>query len=330
MAARTTSSSYRRRFKWFAAAITAVIALYTGGWYYVAGIIDSEASKAIASANLNGVRLDCENSEVRGYPFRLGLNCQTVNLKHSVADISFSAGAFRSAAQVYNPAFLVSELDGTALLEVPGLLPLVFDWQVLRSSVRLATPLPTRISVEGREIAAAFADPARKIDLLRAETLEMHLRPNGPAVEMAASVVRLAVNQALLEGRQIPAVDGGIDLAIDDGVRWATSARQSLRGQTGSLRQSYLALDADSSIRAKGTFGVDYDGLLDADLTVTVRGVVKLAKAAAEAFPESVSEIENFAASLKALGENAELPLRVSKGRITYGFFDLGTVPPLP
>ncbi len=331
MTADTTGAGYSRRFVWLAAAIFGAIALYSAGWFYVAGLIDGEASEAIASANGDGVRLNCENSQIKGYPFRLGLNCDSVAFEHAVEGLAFSAGAFRSAAQVYNPRFLVSELDGKARLEVPGLLPLTFDWDVLRSSVRLAEPIPSRVSVEARRFrAAAVSDSRNAMRLFAAEDMQVHMRPNNETLDLAASFRGFAVDKSLLQGRILPPLEGGIDLALDDGVGWVMSGNRSLRSQAGTLRQLFLSPNKDSAIAATGTFQIDAAGFIDADLAITVRGADALAEVAVTAFPESANEIASFTASLQALGEDAELPLRVVKGKVTYGFVELGSIPPLP
>ncbi|MEX0344584.1 MAG: DUF2125 domain-containing protein [Rhizobiaceae bacterium] len=331
MAEQTTRSPSSRRFAWLAAAIVFAIAAYTGGWYYVASLVDQEASKTIASVNGNGIRFNCDNNRVNGFPFRLGLNCDRVVFEHQVEGLVFTAGAFRSAAQVYNPTFLVSELDGNAKLEIRGFPPLTFDWENLRSSVRLASPLPTRLSLEGRKIGAtANADRPSIRNLFTAKRIEAHMRPNNSALDLAASFADLLIDRSLLEDRILPAISGGLDLAIDEGVRLATTPNKSLRGNSGIIRNAYLSPGDNSVIRASGPFEVDNQGLVNAQIAIKVDGVEKLARIATEAFPESASEIENFAASLKALGDDQELPLHVVKGKISYGFFELGQIPPLP
>lgn len=331
MSVDTTRPRYRRRYIWLIVAVVTAIALYTGGWFYVAGIIDGEASKAIASANRNGVRLNCENSEVRGYPFRLGLNCQSVLFEDAGEGVSFSAGAFRSAAQVYNPTFLVGELDGVARLEAPGLQPLTFDWEVLRSSVRLAEPLPSRVSVEGRKLRASIAGgDVNGGELFAAESLEAHMRPDGAALDLAGSMSGFALDASLTGRRELPVLNGNVDLVLADGVRWAVSADKSLRGHSGTLRQLNLSPGPESSVNASGTFSVDGGGLVDAELAISVRGAEALAQTLFRAFPESEGQIASFAASLNALGDQTKLPLRVVKGEISYGFVELGRIPPLP
>ncbi len=330
MTLETTGSKNRRRFAWLAAAIVAVIILYTGGWYYVAGQVDTQVSNAIASANGDGVRLNCENSQVNGYPFRLGVNCDSILFEQTSEGLSVSAGAFRTAAQVYNPSFLIWEIDGPAHIEAGGLLPLQLNWELLRSSVRLSVPLPTRVSIESRLLKAAIDAGNRQQQLLAVEAVEAHMRPNDAALDLAASIGQLLIDESLLEGEALPPLDAGLDFALDDGVRWAANGAQSLRGQSGTLRRFFLSLKG-GSLDAKGTFSVDAgEGLLDAKLTFSIRNADALSQSLIKTFPSAASQIANFTASLKALGEDAELPLRVVKGKIIYGFIELGEIPPLP
>lgn len=327
----TTNAKYRRRFVWLGTAILVAVAAYSGGWYFAAAKVDAETENAIATASRGGARVNCENRQVGGYPFRLGINCDSVLFEHALEGVSFSAGAFRTAAQIYNPAFLIGELDSPAHLEAAGLLPLELDWELLRSSVRIAQPLPTRISMEARRLSVATGlGGGQKRALFSANTVEAHMRPNDAALDLAARVVGLSIDDNLLQGEALPPVDGGLDLAIDDGVRWAASGSGSLRGQSGVLRQLHLSQGNNGSINARGRFSIDGRGMLDAELTITVSNAKALSQRLIRAFPESAGEITNFAASLEALGEDAELPLRVVDGRIIYGFIELGEIPPLP
>src|SRR5690606_33845423 len=141
--------------------------------------------KVIADAWRDGNRIACENSEVRGFPFRLGLHCDSVLFESAQEGISFAAGAFRSAAQVYQPNFLIGELDGEARLHVSGFAALNLEWERMRASVRLARPLPERISIESHALKA-FSE-AGATSLFNASMSEIHMRPNGQALDLAAT-----------------------------------------------------------------------------------------------------------------------------------------------
>ena len=70
-------------------------------------------------------------------------------------------------------------------------------------------------------------------------------------------------------------------------------------------------------------------GLVDAELSVTVREPQALASILAELMPESRSEIELAMTGLSAMGDTPTLPLRIDGGEVRLGFLSLGSIPPL-
>jgi len=124
MASRQTGGSgYTRRFILLALAIIVVVVGYTYGWHYAADRLVSEANARVAAINANGRRANCENAEARGYPFRIGLFCRSIMYVDAPSGVAVRAGAFRSAAQVYQPQRVVGELDGpvgTAIATLTG------------------------------------------------------------------------------------------------------------------------------------------------------------------------------------------------------------------
>ena len=89
-----------RRIRFLAAGIVLVGLLYTGGWYYVANMLETRVAANIAGLQAKGINAACDNAAASGYPFRLGLNCSKVSWVDQAKNVSVSAGAFRSAAQV--------------------------------------------------------------------------------------------------------------------------------------------------------------------------------------------------------------------------------------
>lgn len=167
--------NYGRRFFWFVVAIVATASLYSAGWFYAADRLVERVEADVAALNRDGRRASCENAAVRGYPFRIGVFCRSVMFEDARGGFAFRARQFRSAAQVYQPMRIIGELDGPATLEAPGLNALDLDWSSLRASVRLASPRPERVSVEGRGLTVRLDEPGDVSPLLaRAETAELH------------------------------------------------------------------------------------------------------------------------------------------------------------
>src|SRR5690606_37441951 len=185
--------------------------------------------------------------------------------------LAFQARALRSAAQVYQPWRIVGELDGPARLEAPGLKALVLDWAGLRASVRLAEPLPERLSVEGREVTASLDEQGEEMTLLaRAASVEAHLRPAGEDLDLALRVGDLRPDAALTHGVALPPLSGLLDASLTGGAL-PGGLEGSLRGRSGTIRGLTLSADGGAGVTVSGPVAVDEAGLVDAELRIVVR-----------------------------------------------------------
>jgi hypothetical protein len=323
----TKKPNYSRRFFWLAVFIVLLFGGYSLGWFWLAGRLEAEAKAGIAAINRDGVEADCANPTARGYPFRIGLFCDSVAFSDSGQGISLSAGSFRSAGQIYDPMRLVAELDGPAMVDSARAGAFALDWQNLRASARLSTPLPQRLSLEGVQLKAATAQGA---PLLAAENFQAHMRPNEQNLDLAGSFSGLALDASLLDGRKIPPLSGQSDITINDGVRLLGERVKDLRGQSGTIRELALSTGQETGVTLSGPFSVDEEGLIDARLNITIRDPRGLSAVLAEAVPEKRDQIEQAFSGLAMLGNAPSLPLRIAKGKATLGFIPLGQIPPLP
>jgi len=325
-ATEASKPNYGRRIIWLTAFVALLFGGYSLGWFYLAGKLEAKAKATLTAMNRDGVVAECTNPVARGYPFRLGLFCDRVAFEDAGRGVSMSAGSFRSAGQIYDPMRLVAEIDGPARVDVPQGQPLALTWDNLRASVRLAQPLPERVSLEGKMLKAATDAGA---PLASAETFEGHMRPNGEDLDLAGSFAGLALDASLVEGRSVPLLSGDTDLTVKNGVALVRQKARSLRGQSGTIRTLDLSTSETAGVSLSGPFSVDKDGLLDAQFKLTVRDPQGLAMALSEAIPEKSEQIQQGFAALAMLGSSPSLPLKISKGRASLGFIKLGNVPPL-
>lgn len=317
---------YSRRIAWLGIGVIILCMVYTAGWFYLAQRIEGETRTALAALQGSDSTAECVNPVARGYPFRIGLFCDSVSFTRPADGVSLTAGAFRSAGQIYDPRRLVAELDGPATVTAPAIGQLALAWENLRASVRLAEPLPERASVEGRVVKVAGADGT---PLASAGSFEGHMRPNGADIDLAASFESLAVDPALVQGRTLPALSGEADIGVVGGVAMLAQDQRDLRGRSGTIRRLALSLGPQGGVELSGPFAVDEAGLLDADFTVAVREPQALAATLSAAFPEAARQIGQAFMGLALLGNSPSLPLKVSKGNAVLGFIPLGKVPPL-
>jgi hypothetical protein len=322
--------NYRRRFMWLGVFIVLLFGGYSAAWFYGAAKLEAVAAQAIAGLNRNGTSADCANPVARGFPFRIGLYCDSVRFEDTPQKVAASAAAFRSAAQVYDPFQIVAELDSPARLSVPGGADFAFNWSNLRAGARLSMDFPEHASAEVTSLTAeANPGAAAATSLFSIGAAEAHMRKSGDDLDLAASFADADIDPKLLNGGDLPPIAGQADLTIKDGVNLVRFGKGSLRGHSGTIRMLSISSGEAAGLSLTGPFSVASDGLVDADLTVTVRDPQALSVLLAKAFPTAAGQIRASFAGLAALGDSPTMPLKVSKGRATLGFIPLGELPPL-
>ena len=322
--------SYRNRIIWLGIFVIVLFGGYSAGWFYVAGKLEELATQAIARLNRDGISGDCANLVARGFPFRIGIYCDSVRFEDTPQQVAASAAAFRSLAQVYDPFRIVAELDSPAQISVPGGAAFGLNWDNLRASARLSMDFPELVSVEVKSLTAdANLDASPGTRLVSAGAAEAHMRKSGDDLDLAASFTDADIDPKLLNGGDLPPIQGQADLTIKDGVDLVRFGDRSLRGHSGMIRTLAVSSSEKAGLSLAGPFSVAADGLVDADLTVTIRDPKGLSEMLALAFPAAAAQIKTSFAGLAAMGDNPTLPLKVSKGRAMLGFIPLGNLPPL-
>jgi hypothetical protein len=323
----TGAPNYSRRFIWLAAIIILVVAGYSFAWFYAARTLETRVTGVLANLNRGDQQIVCNRPEGKGYPFRIGLFCDSVSYSDPELGVTLSAGALRSAAQVYAPRHIVGELDGPLLFQAEGLTPIQAGWSMLRASVRVADPIPERLSIEASDVIVAPQDNLR--ELVRMRSGAFHMRPNGGNLDTALQFAGLTVDPNLLGGRQIPPLDTSADFSIDGGIAALIANPGSLRGRSGTIRNLSLAAGEGVSISMSGPASVGEDGLISADLTISVNNPGEIGRILGLIFPEAQKQIASVASGLGSLGSATAIPIRVDKGRIFLGFIPTGRIAPV-
>ena len=318
--------NYGRRIVWLAAFVAVLFGGYSIGWYYLADQLVTRAKAGIADANRNGITVECENPIARGFPFRLGIYCDSVAYANAADALGLTAGNLRTAGQIYDPMRFVAELDGPASVATPNAGQMNIDWERLRASVRWARPLPERVSVEGGQLAATTTAGA---PLAAIAAFETHLRPNGRDLDLASTFQGLELEPVLADGRTLPPLSGQYDLTINDGVDLRGFQPKDLRGRSGVIRDASLNVGPSGGVTVNGTFSIGDDGLIDANLKLTVHDPEGLSATLVKIFPEKRRDIRNVSSALTFMGNNPTLPLVIERGEAKLAFFTVGEIPPL-
>jgi len=325
MASRT-GSRFGRRIVWLAAAVFLFVLAYTAAWFYMARALENRIATTLTELNGGGVRAFCEEPQARGFPFRIGLFCNSVFYENVHDGISIRAGELRTAANVYRPFRILSELDGPATIMLPFTLPLQARWESLRASGRLARPLPERISVEGRAVEIALEEGG-EAPLATLGTMQIHARQLGADIETAISFGELAFGDEVVA--DLPPLEGRALVLVSNGVSLIQSRPEDLRGQSATIEEMVVGVVGESAgISLSGPLTVGQDGLIDAELSVRVDDPAAVARFMAQVFPGERDRILAASGAISGLG-NAPLQIRIVRGRVFLGFIPLGEIPPV-
>jgi hypothetical protein len=259
----------QRRFKWLIVLVVAVCAIWTGGWFYAASFAEKAADKWLAQQASLGRTWACTEREIGGFPFRMAMRCKTLSFSGQGRSgrVQFSLANVRAIAQVYNPKFILAEADGPLEVSLPGRVKSVkASWSGARASLRVAKPVPERLSVHIDKLQAQVTSNLGDEEKIAAASAEFHLRP-APDVtaDIGSTDVAILANQltsslanrlagddapanAVISTRitRLPALLAGPPAARLE--RWR-QAKGTLTLQNVKIDKGPLALDASGQLQ---------------------------------------------------------------------------------
>jgi hypothetical protein len=319
-----------RRIRWLAVAIVAAGIAYSVGWQWLAGMVEAETSRFVAAEQSHGTAINCAEKDVRGYPFRLEVFCTALDVARPVDGLTVKAGAFRSAAQVYEPRRVYAELDSPVAVTSAIAGDMRFDWSLGRATATVAQPLPERVSIALEDLSVALGGVEGAVFAAHAEA---HMRLNEGDLDLAWRYEGLALDEKLTGRSGLPVLAGDADIAVKDGAALAAAGVQSLRGISGEIRRLALLVTPEQGLLVSGPFSIRADGLVDATLEVIVVDPAGFAQAFKPAFPEQAAKIDTLAAVPAEAGPDGtpevKLPVTIAGGNATLGFIPLGQIAPL-
>ena len=305
-------------------------------WHWGSRQLDQRSEEILARFAENGLYVDCSEKLITGFPFRLGLHCNSVYAKQTARGDTLSTGEFRSAAQFYAPGRIVAELDGPARYEPAGGLPYVVEWSLMRASARA--------SLQGLQAASVDGDDLRLLDgwatdappIASATDLKLFFRraPQDPRdVDLAFSgeEVRIA-------GEYLPplAISGDLQFEalapyLEPGFELASHIRAN--GLSGVARKLSLAPATGGRIEIAGPFRIDSDGVFSGEIRLGAAQFNRLAPFLEALFPGQGDAIALTGDLLNGLGtEDGDLryvTLTVERGELSVGLIVLGRIAPL-
>ncbi|MBO6638592.1 MAG: DUF2125 domain-containing protein [Roseitalea sp.] len=316
-----------RRIRWLMIAVVAAVAVYSGGWFWAAGMVDQTVT---ASANDDNapVRFSCPGQDVRGFPFRIGVFCEAVEVAAVDGSFALSGGAVRSAAQIYDLRRVVAEIDSPVTIFDAAGTAYRFDWSAGRINA-VTAPMNGRMAALEADDIGVRVEPVG--DVARADSLGLYVREQGAALDVAMRPRALTVDPVLVGGRDLPPVGLDIDLRLED---WASTwASGPVATGRGTVNRAALLLTNDRGVIADGPFSLSADGLISGEFSVRIVDVPGVLAAARDVFPELAPQIETLAAAASGQAsmpsDELSLSLTVREGRVFAGLLPLGRIPPV-
>ncbi len=334
-----------RKIRRLAIGIVLFLIAYSGAWFFAANQIETRLAAFLVDRKANGSSAECDGMDVRGFPFRIGLFCNSVRLDDAGRGASASFGALRSAAQVYRPGHAIVELDGPAEVRFSPGMTVSADWTLLHASVQATLSGLNRTSITydqlaGTAILPAFEDDAAPGDthkfIFNAGHGEAHLRQNGADLDAALSVDKFDLK--LDDGLSLlPPVNASADLTFVDRASlmqrgsWRPDA---LRGSKGEMRNVTLDLGNGMVTTASGPFSVNDQGLISGEFSVTMKNIDGWRQNLVKVFPDKddtvmVNNIANMLTALADGKNEATVKLNVRDGIAFLAFFPIGELPQL-
>ena len=313
------------------------------GWNHLAGQIENRVNQQAERLATQGKTLECSNQRVEGFPFRVGLFCDNITYDDKTGKTYFKAGQLRSAAQFYQPGFVVGELDSPAVLNTPNLVDLNLDWKLARSSSKIKIDGLHRVSLSIEDLKVSGASGLLEDKQLAAfDMLELHFRPAGEdtgSPDIEAAIKGTGVRFINSSNEQMPALNielDGVLPRLNKALRSGKDFGRRIRihGLPIQVHKFEISMKNGARFTAKGPLKITRKGLLEGVLDVEVDGFQKLV----ENFTAQNPQLSETAKSLKAaslLFANGNedgvvrLKLQISRGVVTMGFFPLGTIPKL-
>ena len=321
-----SGSIYSRRAVWLSILVVAVGLIYTGIWYYCAQLLEERVQTTLTRLNGNGVRAHCEEPNIHGYPFRLGVRCRSVFYEDVKEGVSFRAEATETAANIYEPKHVVMKIQSPATVLLPFVAPIDMRWEGLSVSTQLASPFPLRVSAAGSNIEL-LPESGPDVPFARMSAGELHARQVEQDVEVASTFHDLSISDSV--AANLPALEGRALVVVNDGLTMLADRNIALRGHKGVIEEFVVGVVGQkASISLSGPVEFDNEGLVTAQLRIKVEDPVGTAKVLADVFPAAADHIRSATGMLTALG-NTPVELRIVRGDIFLGFIPLGKIPPV-
>lgn len=310
-----------RRLLYLVPSSIAVLAIALSAWWIFAS---REAARAmdlwVQRESQAGREWECKDRAIRGYPFRIELECPTLNFKAKDGAIaSVNAGRVQAVWQIYQPSLIIVEFDRVLSVAFRSGVTRELKTSSLRMSLHFdALDLPDRLALVGEQVDMP--------SVLSSANLELHILRGGENGEPNDLRFYVETQNTLIEGLRRddakPMTIMADARASEGAVLYAHGAGSVLdrwREAGGKLHINGLKITrGEGELQMKGTIALDETHRLNGKVDVKANG-----------FSDLLDAIGLKTGGFTLNAKSMNLPLAVERGKLFLGPLKVGELPPL-
>lgn len=332
----TNSTGMRPRTKllWLGFSIVFVVVAVFFGWNWTADKMKTSLNDKLAEFSSSGKTITCNNLDIEGFPFRLGVRCSRTAFDDNNRRFGLSAGPLRTAAQIYKPGKIIAELDGPMLVSNKSN-QLEANWENLKASADINLTDVNRTSIEASNLRIDFKNTIFKdLGSLLADDLQIHLRQNENDLDIATSADNFTLqtksDRIILPSSELFMVAKIIDKA-NSLTHTHSGKKFTIKGSNINLEHFNFIIENGAKISANGPLNVSIKGLLNGELNLTISKASEFLQIAQKNNPKIAQNLAQINALLFAFqnGEDGDIKIKLTlrDGFAQAGLLPLGFIP---
>ncbi|PVE26072.1 DUF2125 domain-containing protein [Microvirga sp. KLBC 81] len=306
-------------------------------WFFIRNRATEALDAWLEAEAQKGRQWTCTDRTIAGYPFRIEIVCNTLDLKQGAVTASF--GRTEAIAQVYQPRLVIAEIAGPLRVS-DGKVNVQGQWTLMQASIHASPTGLQRLSIAANAPRFNVTGLLPQEIATSGERLELHLRPNPSRASEKAYDAALSVKQAsiplldaLIGGTEPTDLNADVTATQVVGFQGRPVAEELERWRTAGGTLDILMLSG-----AKGPRRIEAKGKLNLDEEHRPAGQLNVAAAGLDGLIGNVTGNRTGGALLGALlgqnsraqGKNPQLaplpPLTLNNGFLAMGPFVIPNV----
>ncbi len=282
--AEAASAENRRSSRFWLYTPFVLLLLVAVAWSIAWFVIRSRTSEALdawlATEAQAGRQWTCTDRTIAGYPFRIELICNSLDMKQGAVTTSF--GRTEAIAQVYQPRLIIAEVEGPLRI-TDGKVTIDGTWDLLQASIHASQTGLQRLSVAAKAPKVSVAGLTPQTIATSGQNLELHLRPNPARAAEKAYDAAFSLKQAstplidaLIGGAEATDLNADVTVTQATGFQGRPIAEELERWRKADGKLDILMLSAAKGSRrveAKGDLRLDEQHRPAGQLNVAAAGL---------------------------------------------------------